>query len=168
MRRGKIVRGSRFTTTAISTAAQTADYAKLFHSFLLDIEDLAKPTLISDRRKESALKYIGMWGSNKVNINTAPRHVLEAAFMFGGDAETIAEDIIQHRRIEPFEDIDQLKEKIFKHLDSIEKCEQYIVTASNFFTIRVTVVSGVAQASAVIAITKNGQKIEQIAVINSG
>ncbi len=168
MRRGKIVRGSRFTTTTISTAAQTADYAKLFHSFLLDIEDLARPTLISDRRKESALKYIGMWGSNKVNINTAPRHVLEAAFMFGGEADKIAEEIIQHRRIEPFEDIDKLKEKLFQYSESIGKSEQYIATASNFFTIRVTVISGVAEASAVIAITKNGDTIEQIAVINSG
>ena len=168
IKKGKVIRGSRFTTTVISPAAQAADYAKLFHSFLLDLEDLARPTLISDRRKESALKYIGMWGSSKVNINTAPRHVLEAAFMFGGDADKIAEEIIQYRLIEPFKDVEELREKLFKYSESIEKCEQYIVTASNFFTIRVTVVSGVAEASAVIAITKNADTIEQIAVVNSG
>ena len=88
--------------------------------------------------------------------------------MFGGDADNIAEEIIQYRRIEPFKDVEELREKLFKYSESIEKCEQYIVTASNFFTIRVTVVSGVAEASAVIAITKNADTIEQIAVVNSG
>ena len=173
IKKGKVIRGSRFTTTVISPAAQAAAGINgapvdQNHSFLLDLEDLARPTLNSDRRKESALKYIGMWGSSKVNINTAPRHVLEAAFMFGGDADKIAEEIIQYRRIEPFKDVEELREKLFKYSESIEKCEQYIVTASNFFTIRVTVVSGVAEASAVIAITKNADTIEQIAVVNSG
>jgi type II secretory pathway component PulK len=109
---------------------------------------------------------MGMWGSMKVNINTAPRHVLEAAFIFGGDEVKIAEEIIQRRRIEPFADIQDLKTELLRYSDSIGRCENYITTVSRFFTIRVTAVSGVAKASSVIAITKDGAKVKRIAVIN--
>jgi hypothetical protein len=145
---------------------QATHFAKLFHSSLIDTEALARPTIVGSGRKESALKYMGMWGSMKVNINTAPRHVLEAAFIFGGDEVQIAEEIIQRRRIEPFADIQDLKTDLFRYSDSIGKCEKYITTVSRFFTIKVTAVSGVAKASTVIAITKDGERVKRIAVIN--
>ncbi len=109
---------------------------------------------------------MGMWGTMKININTAPRHVLEAAFIFGGDEVPIAEEIIQRRREEPFKDIQDLKKALFRYSDSIGRCEKFITTVSRFFTIKVTVVSGVAKASSVIAITKDGEKVQRIAVIN--
>jgi len=146
---------------------QTTHFAKLFHSSLIDSEALARPIITGpDRRSESALKYMGLWGTMKVNINTAPRHVLEAAFIFGGDEVEIAEEIIQRRRIEPFSDFQALKTDLFRYSNSIDKCEKYITTVSRFFTIKVTVVSGVAKASSVIAITKDGEKVKRIAVIN--
>ncbi|MHC4532734.1 MAG: hypothetical protein ACYS6K_02175 [Planctomycetota bacterium] len=148
-------------------AEQTTHFAKLFHSSLIDSEALARPIITGpDRRSESALKYMGLWGTMKVNINTAPRHVLEAAFIFGGDQVEIAEEIIQRRRIEPFSDFQALKTDLFRYSNSIDKCEKYITTVSRFFTIKVTVVSGVAKASSVIAITKDGEKVKRIAVIN--
>jgi hypothetical protein len=146
---------------------QTTHFAKLFHSSLIDSEALARPIITGpDRRNESALKYMGLWGTMKVNINTAPRHVLEAAFIFGGDQVEIAEEIIQRRRVEPFSDFQALKTDLFRYSNSIDKCEKYITTVSRFFTIKVTVVSGVAKASSVIAITKDGEKVKRIAVIN--
>jgi hypothetical protein len=152
--------------TTIPASVHSADFAKLFHSSLIDAEALAAPTIVSESRKESALKYMGLWASSKVNINTAPRQVLEAAFTFGGDADKIAEEIIQRRRIKPFTDIEDLKKSLFKYSDSIGKCEKYITTASTFFTIKITAVSGVAEASIVFAITKDGKKIERIAAIS--
>ena len=134
---------------------------------MLDTESLARPTIISETRKESALKYIGLWASRKVNINTAPRHVLEAAFIFGGDADLIAEEIIQRRRIKPFADTKELRDELFRYSTAIEKCEKYITTFSDIFTIKVTVTSGVAKTSAIIGITKEGKKVKQIAVITS-
>jgi type II secretory pathway component PulK len=109
---------------------------------------------------------MGLWASSKVNINTAPRQVLEAAFTFGGDADKIAEEIIQRRRIKPFTDIEDLRRSLFRYSDSIGKCEKYITTASRFFTIRITAVSGVAEASIVFAITKDDKNIERIAAIS--
>jgi DNA uptake protein ComE-like DNA-binding protein len=166
--RTRTSRAPRTKTVSVEqqVAKQAADVSKLLHSSLIDAETLARPTVISETRKESALKYTGMWGSTKVNINTAPRQVLEAAFIFGGDAEEIAQEIIDRRRIKPFGNIDDLKQTLFGYSESIRKCEDYITTASNFFTIRITSVSGVAEASAIIAITKTGSKIQRIGVIS--
>jgi hypothetical protein len=154
-------------SVAQQIAKQSADFSKLCHSTLLDAEALAQPIIISENREESALKYLGMWATMKVNINTAPRHVLEAAFIFGGDADRIAEEIIQRRRIKPFANLDELKQELFRYSSAIEKCEKYIMTASRVFTIKISVVSGVAKASAVIGVMKEGRTVQRIAVISS-
>ncbi len=145
---------------------QTVHFAKLFHSSLIDTEALARPTISTETRKESPLRYIGIWGSRKVNVNTAPRHVLEAAFIFGGNQVEIAETIILMRREKPFGSIDELKQELFRYSDSIDKCADYIMTTSRFFTIRITATSGSAKASSIIAITKDGDAVKQVASIN--
>jgi len=145
---------------------QATDFAQLFHSALVDVDTLSRPTIVSESRKESLLKYMGMFGSAKVNINTAPRHVLEAAFAFGGDAVKIADEIIRLRRIKPLKDTKELEKELLRYSDSIRKCSDYITTTSKFFTIRVTAVSGLARASAIIAITKEGRKMRKIAIVS--
>jgi type II secretory pathway component PulK len=144
---------------------QTKDFSKLFHSSLLDTQMLAAPTIISEDRKESALKYMGLWGTTQVNINSAPRNVLEAAFTFGGDADKIADEIIKERREKTFASIDELKKELFSFSDSIEKSRPYITTTSSVFSIHVTASSGVAKASAIIVVLKNGGKIERVAIM---
>ncbi len=147
--------------------AQSVDFAKFFHSSMLDSELLARPTVESEKRNESALKYIATWASTKVNINTAPRHVLEAAFIFGGNEVKIADEVILRRRIEPFKNIDDLKKQLFAYSDSIEKCKRFITTESTLFTIKITAVCGTAETSTVIAIKKQGNKTTRIAVIST-
>jgi len=145
---------------------QTTHFAKMFNSSLIDTKPLEQSTIVVGDRKEYPLKYIGLWGTRQVNINTAPRHVLEAAFIFGGYQVEIAEEIIQQRQQEPFANIDDLKDKLSRYSESIGKCEQFITTESKFFTIRITSTSGVASASSLIAIIKEGGKVTRIAVIN--
>lgn len=147
---------------------QNADFAKLFHSALIDTDLLARPSTVSESREESALKYLGLWATRKVNVNTAPRHVLEAALMFGSvaDAPKMAEVIIQERRIKPFSNIDEVKKVAFQYSDSVDKCKEFITTASTVFTIKVTATSGVATVTAVAAIGKEGDKIKQIGIIS--
>ncbi|GAI94193.1 unnamed protein product, partial [marine sediment metagenome] len=162
---------TRTVRTTISASQQenrqSVDFAKLFHSSLVDNELLAKPTIESEKRNESALKYLGTWASTRVNINTAPRHVLEAAFIFGGNEVKIADEVILRRRIKPFKDIDDLKKQLFAYSDLIEKCKRFITTESTFFTIKITAVSGVAETSTVIAIKKDGDKTKRIAVVST-
>jgi len=167
-RRGARRRSTVYRLTTVSPAEQLTkqvrDFSKLFHSCLIDTEMLATPTIVSEDRKESALKYMDLWGATQVNINSAPRQVLEAAFAFGGDAEQIASEIIKKRREKPFAGIEDLKKQFFRFADSIEKSKPYITASSNMFAIRVTAASGVAKASAVIVVLKEGDKIERIAV----
>lgn len=161
---------SRISRKTISVSeqisGQTSHFAKMFHSSLLDTEPLAQPTIVVGDRKEYPLKYIGLWGTRQVNINTAPRHVLEAAFIFGGNQVEIAEEIILQRQQEPFGNVEDLKNKLSRYSESVGKCEEYITTESRFFTIIITSTSGVAKASSMIAITKKGNKVTRIAVIN--
>ena len=138
----------------------------MFHSGLIDTEPLTQPTIVVGDRKEYPLKYMGLWGTRQVNINTAPRHVLEAAFIFGGNQVEITEEIIRQRQQEPFANMEDLKNKLSRYSSSIATCEEYITTQSSYFTIRITSTSGVAGASSTIAITKDGNKVTRIAVIN--
>lgn len=144
---------------------QAIDFAQIYHTSLIDRELLALPTVISEDRTETALKYLAIWGSAKVNINTAPRHVLEATFAFGGDQADLANDIILQRRIKPFKDIDDLKERLYQYTQPIENCKDLIVTESEYFTIRITATDGLAKASAVIAINKQSNNAKVIAVL---
>jgi hypothetical protein len=163
-------RTPRITRTTVPVSkqisAQTTHFANMFHSSLIDTEPLEKPTIVVGDRKEYPLKYMGLWGTRQVNINTAPRPVLEAAFIFGGNQVEIAEEIILQRQQEPFTNIEDLKNKLSRYSKSIGICEEYITTQSNYFTIKITSTSGVAGASSVIAITKEGDKVTKIAVIN--
>ena len=161
-------RPSRTTTkktTIRSAVGHTTDFAKLLHSSMLDTETLAAPLPDTGNRLESPMKYLALWGSQRVNINTAPRHVLEAAFTFGGDAEDIAEEIIQLRRERPFKNLKDLKSRLYGFNDSIEKTTPYITTVSTYFSIRVTATSGRARSAAVATVIKNGNKVERIAII---
>ena len=170
-RTSRTIQRPRITRTTVPVTKQISDqtthFAKMFHSSLIDTESLEQPTIVVGDRKEYPLKYMGLWGARQININTAPRPVLEAAFIFGGNQVEIAEEIIRQRQQEPFENLEDLKNKLSRYSESIGVCEEYITTESSFFTIKITSTSGVASASSVIAITKEGEKVTRIAVINS-
>ncbi len=162
----RVVYKSQNVTPTDQIIKQTKDFSKLFHSSLIDTQMLSQAIFESEKRKESALKYMGLWGTIKVNINSAPRHVLEAAFAFGGDGPPIAEEIIKRRREKPFKDLEELRKELFRFADSIEKCKPYISTTSDIFSIHVTATSGAAKASAIVVVFKDGGKIEQIAIVS--
>jgi len=169
-RRGARTKRTVFKTATVSPTdamiVQTRDFSELFHSSLLDLQMLAEPTIISETRKESALKYMGLWGTTQVNINSAPRNVLEAAFTFGGDAQQIADGIIKKRCEKPFADIGAIKKELFQFSASIDKCSPYITTSSNVFSIHVTATNGVAKVSAIVVVVKNGSKLQKVAVLS--
>lgn len=169
-------RSNRITQTpkpkspAEIAARQVTDVTRLLNSSLLNLELLARPlpNVESDTRHESALKYIGLWGANKVNVNTAPLHVLEAAFTFGGysKATSLAELVVAQRRIEPIQDLEDLKKLGIGYADTVEKSKDYITLTSSFFTIRITVTSGVARARTVIAVMQEGEKVRKVASLS--
>jgi hypothetical protein len=147
---------------------QNKEYAKLLHSSLINRDLLSRPSIASDTRKESAMKYLGIWATRHVNVNTAPRQVLEAALTFGSaaDAPKIASAIIQQRRQKPVADVNELKQTVPRYASAIDDCKTFITAKSTVFTIRVTAVSGVAKVTAMAAVSKEGDKVQPIAVIS--
>lgn len=164
-RTSRSITSTRLTKKTRPAIAHTTDFAKLLHSSMLDTEKLAWALPDTGDRYESPLKYIALWGSQRVNINTAPRHVLEAAFTFGGDAREIAHEIIQLRREKPIKDIDELKTKLYGFNDSIRKTEPYICTRSKFFSVKVTAITGSTRASSVATVIREGKTVKRIAIL---
>ena len=160
-------RPSKAKKKARPAAGHTSDFARLLHSSLVDTTALSQPLPDTGERFESALKYLALWGSQKVNINTAPRQILEAVFTFGGDQEEIADAIITQRQIEPFKNIDDLKQKNYGFSDSIRKVMPYIVTESTFFAIEVTASCGNAVVSSIATVTINKGKVETVGIISN-
>lgn len=150
----------------IPAETHMADFARLFNSPVIDKSILSRATPLSGDRHESALKYLSLCPVSKVNINTAPRHVLESAFVFGGDQVKIADEIIAIRREKPFTDIDELKKTLFRYSNSIAKCEKFITTESDFLTVRITAVTGAAKVTSVIAMKKKGKRFRPITTIS--
>jgi len=101
-----------------------------------------------------------------VNVNTAPRHVLEAAFAFVGDAGPMADALIRERQIQPFKDLSDFRKRVTRYADSLEKCSQYITFASTTFAIRITAIRGAARARAVAGVTKEGKTVKTIGVLS--
>jgi len=114
------------------------------------------------------MKYLGLWATRHVNVNTAPRQVLEAALTLGSvaNAPKIAAAIIEQRQTKPVADVNELKQVVPRYSSAIDDCRTFITTTSTVLTIRVTATSGVARATAVAAVSKVGDKVQPIAVIS--
>ena len=157
------------TTKARPAVAHTTDFAKLFHSSLLDREFLARPLPDTDERIESPLKYLSLWGAQRVNVNTAPRHVLEAAFSLAMDSPfdlpEFTQAVIEKRKEKPFRKIDELKELGGLDADTMKQLNNYLTMTSTFFQIRITSRSGNARSSAVATVVKEGRKTERLAIL---
>jgi hypothetical protein len=147
---------------------QNKEYSRLLHSSIINKDLLSRPSIASDTRKESALKYLGLWATRNVNINSAPRQVLEAALTFGSaaDAPKMAQEIIQRRQVKPISDVNELKQAAPRYSTALDDCRTFIAVRSTVFTIRVTAVSGVARVTAIAAVAKEGDKVQPIAAIS--
>ncbi|MCE5185477.1 MAG: general secretion pathway protein GspK [Planctomycetaceae bacterium] len=159
---------SAATTKERPASAHATDFAKLFHSALLDHEILSRPLPDTGTRVENAEKYLSLWGAQRININTAPRHVLEAAFMLTGDAfiaPELAQKVIEQRKEKPFQNVDQLKTIGLIDSSMFDTMKNYITTTSTFFKIRVTSSSGNATAAAVATVIKEGKNVEPLAIL---
>ncbi|MBC8377684.1 MAG: general secretion pathway protein GspK [Planctomycetes bacterium] len=172
-RRGSAAKRFRASKTKKSQApsqqrpaiAHTTDFAKLFHSSLLDSEQLARPVPGTGRRSETALKYLGLWGSQRVNVNTAPRHVLESVFMFATEPVELAHQVILQRQEKPFVNVSEIKELGRLDTETFDQLKNYITTTSTFFKITIISRSGNASASAIVTVIKEARKTQTLMVL---
>ncbi len=156
------------TRTEVETrkaVEHSTDFAKLLHSSVINTELLSRPLPETGPRAETPVKYLALWGSQRVNINTAPRHVLEAALMFGGNASQIADEIIKLRQEKPFQSQEDIEERLYHQVNYIKKSESFITTESQYLAIRITARSGSATVVAVATVIKDGNRAEPVAVM---
>ncbi|MHC5083559.1 MAG: hypothetical protein ACYTET_06435 [Planctomycetota bacterium] len=170
--RRKTTRQPTSTTKTVTktrpASAHRTDFAKLFHSSLLDQGILNAPRVQAGERIETAKKYLGLWGSQRVNVNTAPRHVLEAAFMLAttwDEARMLADEVIQKRMVEPIKNVKDIQEIGMLDTETYNNLKNYISTTSTFFMVRVTSRSGNASASAVVTVIKEGKQVQKLAIL---
>jgi type II secretory pathway pseudopilin PulG len=148
--------------------AHTTDFAKLFHSSLLNREKLAYPVPDTGERVETSLKYLGLWGSQRVNINTAPRHVLHAAFMMAltwDDAVNLADEVIRQRQLKPIGNVNTLKEMGSLDTETFNRLNNYITSTSRFLKITVSSTTGNARANAILTVVNENKQSETLMVL---
>jgi type II secretory pathway component PulK len=154
----------RTVTTNRSSYMHRMDYALLFENGI-DKRMLSQDIAGWGLEGENALRYLGLWGSYKVNINTAPRHVLEAVFAFGGDGDKIADLIINRRLEEPYKDIEQLSQEAYGYKESIDKVKEMLTTESILFTIRIKASCGSAVVESISTVIKARTTVRKIATV---
>ncbi|HOK66885.1 MAG TPA: type II secretion system protein GspK [Anaerohalosphaeraceae bacterium] len=146
--------------------AHAADFGKLFHSSLLDLEDLTRSRIDTGLRNEAPLRYLALWGSQEVNINTAPRQVLEAAFMMVAEKpEELAKAVIEQRQSKPFSTLRELEELVPEETSNLRSAAPYLTTQSVFFQIRIVSRCGNARCAAAATVFKDQKKVELLAVL---
>jgi hypothetical protein len=162
----KSVFKTRYRTRKVPRSAigNYTDFSRLIEAEI-DTERLARSFYDFGFSDQNALKYLGVWGSDKVNVNTAPRNVLEATFVFGGKEVDLADAVIAERQIEPFEGIEDMKRRLYRFSGSIEKLADMILFESNVFSVKVEAVSGSARATSTTAILYDNKKFSKITTV---
>ncbi|MCK5270331.1 MAG: general secretion pathway protein GspK [Sedimentisphaerales bacterium] len=91
--------------------------------------------------------YIGCWGHNRININTAPVEVLEAAFLPLGITKKTAEAVVVHREKNPFANPTQLQRVRGISRTMLNAAKVLSTTSSDTFSIQITTSLGRASYS---------------------
>ncbi len=99
--------------------------------------------------------YIGCWGHNKVNINTAPAEVLEAVFLPLGVTRKTAEAVVAHREKNPFANTTQLQRVRGISRTMLSAVRALSTTNSDTFSIQITTSLGRASYSLYGSIYRN-------------
>lgn len=162
----KSVFQTRTRTRKVSRGEESLymDYMYLFNA-TFDVQGLSRDYYEDEYRKENIAMYMGLWGTQQVNINTAPRHVLEALFVYGGNEVDIAEEVIKQRQLQPFKSFDNLRERLYSYSGSLDEVKDRILCRSICWSIHVEASCGNAVARSTTAIMRTNKTYVKIATV---
>jgi len=117
-------------------------------------------TLLPDPAEVSPVfvDYLGAWGHDKININTAPPEVLQAAFHPIGMDSKMVRAIVNYRQKNPIASSSIMRD--ISEISSIQTALRYFATVrSDTFTVKVKASLGKAQHNlfAVVSLRNTGQ-----------
>jgi hypothetical protein len=142
------------------------DFARLLRSHLVERESLMEKLDYRSDQDDRGIDFVSIWGGDKVNVNTAPRNVLEAVMAYGGSPENVALAIMEERHKEPFKDFEDLRDRLFSYSYQLDKVKDYVTCQSSYFKVDIQVVSGTASINTALTVKKNGEKVEKVAVMS--
>jgi len=118
-------------------------------------------------RDSSFLEYLGFWGHNKININTAPIEVLQSAFSYLGVTSDQIQEIDEYRQEQNIKYMADLKNIGSFSTSMIQTIAPICVTKSEHFTVNVTAQLGRTQHSVIAAIHYTRGYMQILAMINN-
>ncbi len=112
--------------------------------------------------------YLGPWGHNKININTAPKRVMLAAFSGLGFTESMAEAVVSRRETMMFASTSELRELALIDDDVRSKVTPLCTTGSDTFSVHVTARLGRTSMKLNAGVYRNTTGKLKTAAINPG
>lgn len=112
-------------------------FASIWHNNRKDDEDLEFLEEPLPEMPGKVRDYLSMWGTNKINLNTASDELLEAAFKgFGLNAKQV-ESIIEYRTEQPFRNTGNLNDVGGMSIETINNVRGLCVVRSDTFSVYV-------------------------------
>jgi len=113
-------------------------------------------------RAGSFSDYLGVWGHDKININTAPAEVLEAAFKTMGMTSEMAQAIVDYRQRKLFANTSELQKATKINTNMYRALRIIVTTRSDTFTIKIKAKYGRAKYELFAVKHKGSDKITVI------
>ncbi|MGE5840457.1 MAG: type II secretion system minor pseudopilin GspK [Deltaproteobacteria bacterium] len=113
-----------------------------------------------EKKTRRLLDYVTIYSEGKININTAPKEVLES---LGESMDSaLAESIMEFRKEESFESVEDLKKVAGVDQDLLDEIRELISVKSSTFSIEAHVNNGGAVASVKTVVRRQGNNAKLI------
>lgn len=113
-----------------------------------------------EKKTKRLLDFVTIYSEGKVNINTAPKEVIES---LGESMDSaLAEAIVEYRKEENFESIEDLKKVAGMDQEVLDEIREWITVKSSTFSIEAHVNYGGAVASVKTVVRRQGNKAKPI------
>jgi hypothetical protein len=166
VRRRRVSHAKR-TQEAKQRKRSMVQFTQIFHEKLSEDPELftLKKELMG--KEGTLLDYLGFWGHNKLNINTAPIEVLESAYSLLGVGPEQIQAIEGYRQQQKFKKTSQLIDVIGIDRKVAERIRPISTINSDTFTIKITAQLGRTRHNVIGVVNYNRGRLETLAMINN-
>lgn len=171
-RRGRAVRRRRVRgyTKRLEEARQKREGMALFaQSFYTTINEQSEYATLKQpmtEREVSLVDYFGFWGHNRININTAPVEIIQAAFAPLGLTESQAQAIVSYRQQQKFTQLSDIRKVEGIERPLAQSIMPLCLTRSETFSVKITARIGRTSYRVTGAVHYNRGRVQPLAMVN--